>query len=81
MIVQVRLFAAARQEAGSDVIDVELKDGATVADVRDALAAQLPALSSLLPRVAFAVDAEYAADACEIPDGAEVACIPPVSGG
>ena len=81
MIVQVRLFAAARQEAGSDVIDVELKNGATVADVRDALASQLPALASLLARVAFAVDAEYAADSREIPDGAEVACIPPVSGG
>jgi molybdopterin converting factor small subunit len=29
----------------------------------------------------FAIDAEYAVDATPIPLAAEVACIPPVSGG
>lgn len=81
MIVRVRLFAAARQEAGSDLIDVTLKRRATVADLRDALAGQLPALANLFARAAFAIDAEYAADSRIVPDDADVACIPPVSGG
>jgi molybdopterin converting factor small subunit len=38
-------------------------------------------LSTLLPHVLFAINAEYAGDATPIPAGAEIACIPPVSGG
>ena len=81
MKVQVRLFAAARQVAGRDSVGVELPDGATVAQLRRHLQLQLPHLSVLLRQATFAVDAEYSPDTSKIPPHAEIACIPPVSGG
>jgi len=81
MNVRVRLFAAARQAAGSDWLEVQLSEQATVGQLRRRLAEQSPPLASLLQRATFAVDAEYAGDTAKIPAGAEVACIPPVSGG
>lgn len=79
--VQLKLFAAARDLAGRDAIDLSLPEGATVATLRRELAARVPELAGLLPHVMFAVNQEYAADATTIPANAEVACIPPVSGG
>ncbi len=81
MLVHVRLFARARDLAGADMLRVELPDGATVADLRRRLAAEYPALSSLLERSALAVENEFAADTQVLPAGVEVALLPPVSGG
>jgi len=78
---QVKLFAAARQLAGRDVLEVELADEATVAELRRTVIEKIPALANLSGHLLFAVDAEYAPDEASIPPGAEVACIPPVSGG
>ena len=81
MNVSVKLFAAARQSVGRDTLVVALPAEATVAELRAKLAQCAPAMEALLPRLMFAVDQEYADDDVQIPEGAEVACIPPVSGG
>jgi molybdopterin synthase catalytic subunit/molybdopterin synthase sulfur carrier subunit len=81
MKAAVQLFAVAKDLAGRSVVELDLPTGATVADVRHALAEQVPALATLLPRMMFAVNADYATDAAVIPPDADVACIPPVSGG
>jgi molybdopterin converting factor subunit 1 len=81
MTIRVRLFARARDLAGADVVTVELPAGATVADLRSRLGETCPALGPLLPRSAVAVNEEFAKDAVAIPAGAEVALLPPVSGG
>lgn len=81
MNVHIRLFAVARQLAGQDSVSLELPDGATVAQLRQRLAADVPALSAVLPQVLFAVGTGYAQDATVIKAGDEIACIPPVSGG
>jgi molybdopterin converting factor small subunit len=75
------MFAVARQIAGAEQVSVELTDEATVQELRAALGQQVPALAPLLKSVAFAIDSRYAVDATRIPADAEVACIPPVSGG
>jgi molybdopterin converting factor subunit 1 len=79
--LQVRLFARARDLAGADALAVTLPDGATVGDLRRRLATDHPALAGLLGRSAFAVDDEFADDALTLPTQAEVALLPPVSGG
>jgi len=81
MKLRVRLFAVARQLAGCDAVDVNLPANATVAQLREQLAGQFPQLRALLPRMLVALDAQYADDQMPIPSDAEVACIPPVSGG
>ena len=81
MIVEVKLFAAARQLAGCDSLPVDCPDDCSVAELRDRLGQQCPALARLLPSTRFAVNAGYAADSQRLQPGDEVACIPPVSGG
>lgn len=75
------LFAAAKQKAGTSSLVLNLPEPATVADLKAALATACPALAPYMPSMRIAVDAEYAADDRAIPPGAELAAIPPVSGG
>ena len=79
--MRVLLFARARELAGAEALDVNLPPRATVADLRVALAKQCERIAKLVERSAIAVDNEYAADATPVPAGAEVALLPPVSGG
>ena len=81
MKVQVRLFAVARQAAGRDSVELDFPGEATIGQLRGQLAAQIPQLAGLMGQMTFAIGARYAADETVIPVGAEVACIPPVSGG
>ena len=79
--MRVLLFARARELTGADAIDVALPTAATVGDLRRALAEQSPRLATLAARSAIAVNGEYGDDALTLPANAEVALIPPVSGG
>ena len=81
MKLNIKLFAVARQRVAADTIEVELPDGASVANLRSTLASRYPPLADVLPHVRFAVNSEYAADSQPIPAAAEIAIIPPVSGG
>lgn len=81
MNVTVLAFGAAAEAAGMREWTVRLPDGARVADLIRELARQHPALEPLLPSIAVAVDLEYADMSVGLHDGAEVALIPPVSGG
>jgi len=79
--VSVKLFARARDLVGREAVEIELDDPATIDDLRRRLAAEYPPLASLVEQATFAIDAEYATGATQIPAEAEIACIPPVSGG
>jgi molybdopterin converting factor small subunit len=81
MNIRVRLFARARDLAGRDMLHLELMPGATIGDARHRLAAACPELATILPRCALAVNDEFADDAVRIATNAEIACLPPVSGG
>ena len=81
MTVTVRFFARARDLAGAETASVDLPAGATMADLRRRLARDYPALANLLEHSALAVADEFAADSLLLPHGAEVALLPPVSGG
>ncbi|MFT5303721.1 MAG: molybdopterin converting factor small subunit [Mariniblastus sp.] len=81
MIVKIELFAMARELMGDSAIEVELNDGANVGDLKSALISRFPQASDLVARSAFSVNHEFAVDVCELPADAEIALIPPVSGG
>lgn len=81
MKVRVLFFAKARDLAGGPSKDLTLSDRATVADLRRAVGEAIPALQPLLPRLHVAINNDYAADSDTVPQDAEIACFPPVSGG
>ena len=72
----MRLFAGLRERAGAPEIELELPEGARVADAL----ARMHALTSGIP-VVMAVNHEYADAQAQLRSGDEVALIPPVSGG
>lgn len=79
--VSLHLFASVREAVGERNVSLEIDDDATVADLRSRLAVDYPRLEPMLPNVVFAIDDEYVAFDERLHDGAEVALIPPVSGG
>lgn len=80
-MVTLLYFAAARERAGVSSEKLELPNGATVAALLDAVRQRHPTMAELLPRCRVAVDQSFAAPDTAIPEGAEVALIPPVAGG
>ncbi len=79
--MRVQLFASLRDAAGARSIDLEMPTGATVADLKTVLFTGYPALARWQDTVKVAVAREYAEDDQVIPANAEIALIPPVSGG
>ncbi len=81
--MQVRLlaFASAVEALGSPSRDWQLPGELSVRELRQRLARDFPALSPLLARLAIAVDGTLASSETRVTEGAEVALLPPVSGG
>jgi MoaE-MoaD fusion protein len=76
VVLRVRLFAVLRERAGSSEVELELPEGARVADALE----RLDDLAGGLP-VVMAVNREYARADAPLSAGDELALIPPVSGG
>jgi molybdopterin converting factor subunit 1 len=81
MRIRVRLFARAKDLAGLDFLDIEMGAGSRVEELRRRLLEERPALASLLGQSAWAVNQEFADMSTLLREGAEVALLPPVSGG
>jgi len=81
MTVRILLFAGLREHLRSDWVELELPEGATVAELLAALGEQHPALRELLPPCRVAVEQEFVAAGHRVRAGDEIAVIPPVSGG
>lgn len=79
IVVQVRLFASARECVGAAHLSQTLPAGATVGDLSARLYDSYPGLQNL--RLRLAVNTAYADLSTELHDGDELACIPPVGGG
>ncbi len=81
MLITVRLFAMLKDKAGASEMKLELPEGATVANVIEAIKERAPAIGEHARAAAFAVNKEYAQAGTILKNGDEVAVIPPVSGG
>ncbi len=80
MTIDLLLFASAADALGARSMRLELPEGATVADLRGALAA-LPGGDRIPARAMVARNRVYAGDGEPVAAGDELAIIPPVSGG
>lgn len=66
---------------GTTETELEIPDGSLVADLRERLDRDHPAIVPLWPRLALAVDGRIVPPETPLEDGCEVALLPPVSGG
>jgi MoaE-MoaD fusion protein len=80
MRISVRLFAGLRERAGSQHVEVELPDGARVADLLAAMGST-PVGALAFGQCVVAINREYAPASAEVRAEDEIALIPPVSGG
>ncbi|HJX28626.1 MAG TPA: molybdenum cofactor biosynthesis protein MoaE [Thermoanaerobaculia bacterium] len=81
MKIRLLAFASAGDALGASEMDLEMPDGSRVADLRQRLDRDHPRLAPLWPRLAVAIDGRVVSPDAPLTEGAEVALLPPVSGG
>jgi len=81
MRIRLLAFASAGDALGASEMDLEMPEGSRVADLRARLDRDHPKMAPLWPRLAVAVDGRVVPPETPLSDGAEVALLPPVSGG
>ncbi len=79
--VKVLFFATLRDGAGTRSAEIEVAEGTTVQGLKDAIVQQYPNLKRPIETALVAINREYTPDQAVVPQGAEVAFFPPVSGG
>ena len=79
--IKVLFFATLRERAGTRFIELEVPANMTVQALKDKLSDDYPNLKELMKTVLVSVNKEYAFGEAAIPQNAEVALFPPVSGG
>lgn len=82
MKVRVLAFARVRELLGGESHELQVENGATVADVWDVLADRYNALAPLASSTRIARNGRIVSDSTEcVQDGDELALLPPVGGG
>ncbi|HJO90749.1 MAG TPA: MoaD/ThiS family protein, partial [Anaerolineales bacterium] len=81
MKISVLLFASIKEHAGTNIMSFDIEDKSTVADLKQEIANHLPALKDLLPTALVSINHEFAFPEDKVPQDAEIAIFPPVSGG
>ncbi len=79
--VNVLFFATLKERAGTDSHSISIPSETSVVKFRQLLRAELPGLPDGGSSMLVAINKEYAFDEEIIPEGAEIALFPPVSGG
>jgi molybdopterin synthase sulfur carrier subunit len=79
--IKVLLFATLRDYVGARSVDIDLPSGTTIAGLEEILVTRYPRLEKVRGSMMAAIDRVYAADEQVVPENAEIAFFPPVSGG
>ncbi len=79
--IRLVFFATLRDRAGTKNAEMQVPTGTTVQSLKDLIAKDYPGLKPSLGSALIAVNREYASDEAVLPENAEVALFPPVSGG
>jgi len=79
--VRILFFAQLKDLAGKNRITLQIPAGTTVAGLRQILETQYPLLQTRIKTTLVSINQEFALDGDLIPEGAEIALFPPVSGG
>lgn len=81
MNLRILAFASASDALGSSDSRLEIAGATSVGDLRRVLVERFPGLAPLGSRLAIAMDGELVRDDATLRPDAEIALLPPVSGG
>jgi molybdopterin synthase sulfur carrier subunit len=79
--MKVRFFAQLRDLIGSDTLDVDLTNGATVSDLLEQIYKRFPAFRSHDKSILVAAGLEFVDRNYKLKRGDEISIMPPVQGG
>ena len=79
--VKLLFFATLRDRAGARSMELDIPTDLTVQGLKDKISAEYPNLKDSMSSVLITINREYAFDDAVIPQNAELAMFPPVSGG
>lgn len=79
--IKILFFATLKDRAGAPSTVVDVLPGTNVLQLKEQLAALFPELKASIPTVLVSINREFAFDEDEVPEAAEIALFPPVSGG
>jgi molybdopterin converting factor subunit 1 len=79
--VRLLFFATLRDRAGTKSMELDVPVDLTVQGLKDKISNEYPNLKESMKSVLITINREYAFDEAVIPQNAEVAMFPPVSGG
>ncbi len=79
--VKLLFFATLRDRAGMKSIEIDVPSDLTVQGLKHKISVEYPGLRESMKSVLITINREYAFDEAVIPQNAEVAMFPPVSGG
>jgi molybdopterin converting factor subunit 1 len=80
--ITIHLFANLKEKAGTNRLQLSIADNTTVAELKNQLKAQYPAIGPQLANVVVMVNKHHIfLDEDVIPPGADVTFLPPISGG
>ncbi len=79
--VKLLFFATLRDRAGKKSMELDIPADLTVQGLKDRISDEYPNLRNAMASVIITINREYAFDEAVIPQNAELAMFPPVSGG
>ena len=79
--IKVLFFATLRDRAGTKSTELEIPVDMTVQALKDRVVELYPGLKETMDSVVISINREFAFDESIVPENAEVAMFPPVSGG
>jgi molybdopterin converting factor subunit 1 len=79
--IKVLFFATLRDRAGTKSVDLEVPAETTVQSLKNLVVDEYPGLKETMGTVVISINREFAFDESVVPENAEVAMFPPVSGG
>ncbi len=81
MRIKLLFFATLRDRAGTKSMEMDVPPGITVGGLKEKISIDYPNLKQAMETVLISINREYAFDEAAVPENAEVAMFPPVSGG
>jgi molybdopterin converting factor subunit 1 len=79
--IKLLFFATLRDRAGTKSMELDVPADLTVQGLKDKISVEYPNLKESMSSVLITINREYVFDEAVIPQNAELAMFPPVSGG